>query len=172
MLDQACSEKCVMFALTIEISLSHKPQYFPNLEIKLRVKCCNRYWCWKYEASSKPFSNQYFLDCISILLDAGAKTLYRSLTSDMELRRFTLHKSAPQNGVLHYILVCDCSNFLTHISCAVKAVPMMRMRLCGDIGLYRPIATLWFHKFLNRQISTRNRYVMRIKKKNLTASFM
>lgn len=72
----------------------------------------------------------------------GAKTLYRSLTSEMELKRFTLHKSTPQNGYLHYILVCDCSNFLTHISYAIRAVPMLRMRLCGDIGLYRPICTL------------------------------
>ncbi|XP_018007089.1 uncharacterized protein LOC108664903 isoform X2 [Hyalella azteca] len=72
----------------------------------------------------------------------GAKTLYRSLTQDLELRRFTLHKSSPRNGILRYILVCDCANFLTHISVAVKAVPMLRMRLCGDIGLYRPICTL------------------------------
>ena len=77
-----------------------------------------------------------------IWLFPGAKTLYKSLSPDCELRRFTLHKSAPQHGVLHYVLLCDCSNFLTNISCAIKAVPKLRMRLCGDIGLYRPIATL------------------------------
>nr|XP_053643699.1 uncharacterized protein LOC128696469 isoform X2 [Cherax quadricarinatus] len=71
----------------------------------------------------------------------GAKTLYKSLTNEVGLRRLTLHKSKPQNGSLHYVLLCDCSNFLTCIHQAVKAIPSLRLRLCGDMGLYRPIAT-------------------------------
>jgi len=72
----------------------------------------------------------------------GAQTLYRSLQhSPMELRRITLAKALPDKGVVRYALVCDGSNFLSHVARAVQAVPMLRMRLCGDIGLYRPIAT-------------------------------
>ncbi|XP_045592218.1 uncharacterized protein [Procambarus clarkii] len=71
----------------------------------------------------------------------GAKTLYKSLTNEVGLRRLTLHKSKPQNGCLHYVLLCDCSSFLTCIHQAVKAIPALRLRLCGDMGLYRPIAT-------------------------------
>ncbi|XP_066968546.1 uncharacterized protein [Macrobrachium rosenbergii] len=71
----------------------------------------------------------------------GARALYKSMTNDVGLRRLTLHKSVPQNGMLHYVLMCDCSNFLNSIQHAVKAVPSLRMRLCGDIGLYRSICT-------------------------------
>lgn len=71
----------------------------------------------------------------------GARTLYKSLTNEVGLRRLTLHKSMPQNGMLHYVLMCDCSNFLTYIHHAVKAIPCLRMRLCGDVGLYRSICT-------------------------------
>lgn len=72
----------------------------------------------------------------------GARTLYKSLTSEVGLKRITLHKSSPQNGTLHYVLMCDCTNFLTCFNKAVKAVPSLRMRLCGDTGLYRPICSL------------------------------
>ncbi|KAK3861307.1 hypothetical protein Pcinc_032687, partial [Petrolisthes cinctipes] len=71
----------------------------------------------------------------------GARTLYKSLTSEVGLKRLTLHKSKPQNGCLHYVLLCDCAHFLTSINQAVKAIPSLRMRLCGDMGLYRPITT-------------------------------
>ncbi|KAG0716870.1 hypothetical protein GWK47_008629 [Chionoecetes opilio] len=71
----------------------------------------------------------------------GAGTLYKSLSNEVGLRRLTLHKSRSQGGMLHYILLCDCSNFLTSIHQAVKAIPSLRMRLCGDMGLYRPIST-------------------------------
>lgn len=71
----------------------------------------------------------------------GARTLYKSLSSEVGLRRLTLHKSRAQSGMLHYVLLCDCSNFLTNIHQAVRAIPSLRMRLCGDMGLYRPIST-------------------------------
>ncbi|XP_050724824.1 uncharacterized protein LOC127002746 isoform X3 [Eriocheir sinensis] len=71
----------------------------------------------------------------------GARTLYKSLSSEVGLRRLTLHKSRPQGGFLHYVLLCDCSNFLKSIHQAVRAIPTLRMRLCGDMGLYRPIST-------------------------------
>ncbi|XP_071529133.1 uncharacterized protein [Panulirus ornatus] len=71
----------------------------------------------------------------------GARTLYKSLTNEVGLRRLTLHKSKPRNGTLYYVLLCDCSNFLTSINQAVKAIPSIRLRLCGDMGLYRPICT-------------------------------
>ncbi|XP_076030525.1 uncharacterized protein LOC143018872 isoform X2 [Oratosquilla oratoria] len=72
----------------------------------------------------------------------GARTLYKSLTADVGLRRLTLHKSAARGGVHHYVLLCDCANFLTNIANAVKAIPRLRMRLCGDTALYRPISTV------------------------------
>ncbi|XP_063880324.1 uncharacterized protein LOC135111179 isoform X2 [Scylla paramamosain] len=71
----------------------------------------------------------------------GARTLYKSLISEVGLRRLTLHKSRAQGGMLHYVLLCDCANFLTNLHQAVRAIPSLRLRLCGDMGLYRPIST-------------------------------
>ncbi|CAL4142389.1 unnamed protein product [Meganyctiphanes norvegica] len=76
------------------------------------------------------------------LMWSGARLLYKSISPDVALRRLTLHKSGVQNGAHMYILLCDCANFLTEICKAVKAVPMLRMSLCGETGLYRPICSL------------------------------
>jgi len=76
------------------------------------------------------------------LMWSGARLLYKTISEDVALRRLTLHKSGAQNGQHVYVLLCDCANFLTEICKAVKAVPMLRMGLCGETGLYRPICTL------------------------------
>ena len=74
---------------------------------------------------------------------SGARALYCSMMNDdVGLRRLTLHKSNAFKGFVTYILLCDCSNFLRQLGCAVKAVPRLRMRLCGETGLYRPICTV------------------------------
>ncbi|KAG7154214.1 hypothetical protein Hamer_G024922 [Homarus americanus] len=65
----------------------------------------------------------------------GARTMYKSLTNEVGLRRLTLHKSKPQNGTLHYVLLCDCSNFLTCIHQAVKAIPPQDAAVWGHGAL-------------------------------------
>ncbi|XP_058802171.1 uncharacterized protein LOC131670524 isoform X1 [Phymastichus coffea] len=68
----------------------------------------------------------------------GARMMYRYLPKSVGLRRITLHKSM-SHGDKTYLLICECSQLQENLSAAAILLPALRARLCGYVGLYRPL---------------------------------
>ncbi len=65
--------------------------------------------------------------------------LYKNLPKAVGLRRITLHKSTSQSSShVTYLLLVECTRFLEHIGEAANLLPVLRGRICGYTGIYRP----------------------------------
>ena len=65
--------------------------------------------------------------------------MYRGIPACAGLRRMVLHKSCDK-GDIYYILSCECSTLLDNVVASVRALPTLRARLVGYIGVYKLMA--------------------------------
>ncbi|XP_015913494.1 uncharacterized protein [Parasteatoda tepidariorum] len=69
----------------------------------------------------------------------GARQVYKCLPKHLGLRRLTFHKKLfPDNGIT-YVLMCECSALVEHVTEALVFVDHLRARCCGYTALYRPV---------------------------------
>ncbi|XP_055930163.1 uncharacterized protein LOC129960640 [Argiope bruennichi] len=69
----------------------------------------------------------------------GARQVYTSLPKHLGLRRLTFHKKLFPDGGITYVLMCECSALVEHVTEALVFVDHLRARCCGYTALYRPV---------------------------------
>ncbi|GIY35641.1 uncharacterized protein CEXT_592141 [Caerostris extrusa] len=69
----------------------------------------------------------------------GARQVYTSLPRHLGLRRLTFHKKLFPDGGITYVLMCECSALVQHVTEALVFVDHLRARCCGYTALYRPV---------------------------------
>ncbi|GFY51111.1 uncharacterized protein TNIN_253151 [Trichonephila inaurata madagascariensis] len=69
----------------------------------------------------------------------GARQVYNSLPKHLGLKRLTFHKKLFPDGGITYVLMCECSTLVEHVTEALVFVDHLRARCCGYTALYRPV---------------------------------
>lgn len=69
----------------------------------------------------------------------GARQVYKCLPKHLGLRRLTFHKKLFPDGGITYVLMCECSALVEHVTEALVFVDHLRARCCGYTALYRPV---------------------------------
>ena len=72
----------------------------------------------------------------------GARQIYRTLPSYMGLKRISVHKSIIPTKTINYVLMCEFSNIMDHLTDACVIIDHLRARCCGFIGIYRVLDAL------------------------------
>lgn len=72
----------------------------------------------------------------------GARQIYRTLPGYMGLKRISVHKSIIPTKTINYVLMCEFSNIMDHLTDACVIIDHLRARCCGFIGIYRVLDAL------------------------------